>query len=248
MDHEEYCNLLEAEIDSFADSLESAPLTTRVPSCPDWSVEDLAHHLGKIHRWAEYLVRVVANSYVSSDSVDVDAGQVDAQWIRDGGSRLVSTLRAADPDCAMWAWGQDQHVRFWSRRQLHETLVHRMDLDLAMGRVPKTDARTAVDAIDEFLVNLKSAAGFSLKVRELRGHGEVLHVETTDANADWFIKLGPDGFELAQETETPTAALRGPATDVLLVLYRRLPRASTDVSISGSQELIDFWLAHSALE
>lgn len=248
MDHVEHCNLLEAEVDNFAHSLEIAPLATRVPSCPDWSVEDLAQHLGKIHRWAEHLVRVIANSYVSSNALDLDVSHVDAQWIRDGGSRLVATLRAADPDCAMWAWGQDQHVRFWSRRQLHETLVHRMDLDLAMGRVPDTDARIAIDAIDEFLVNLKSAAGFSPQVRELRGTGEVLRVRTIDADADWSIKLLPDGFELTDGTEMPTASLRGPSTDVLLVLYRRLPLTSTHVSVSGSQDLIDFWIAHSALE
>jgi uncharacterized protein (TIGR03083 family) len=247
MDHLEHCDLLEVEIDNFANTLEVAPPETRVPSCPDWSVEELAQHLGTIHRWAEHLVRVGANAYESSDSMNLDHGPVGADWIRDGGSRLVATLRASDPDGAMWAWGHDQHVRFWSRRQLHETLIHRMDLDLTMGRVPETEPRIAVDGIDEFLVNLVSAAGFSPKVRELRGTGEVLHVVATDADAEWSIELLPDGFELTEDTSTPTASLRGPSTDLLLVLYRRLPLASTKVSGTGRRELIDFWIAHSAL-
>ena len=248
MDHEEHCDVLEVEIDHFANTLEVAPLAARVPSCPDWSVEDLAQHVGKIHRWAEHLVRVRANSYVSSDAVVVDSSPVNAEWVRDGGARLVATLRASDPDCAMWAWGQDQHVRFWSRRQLHETLVHRMDLDLAVGLAPETDARIAIDGIDEFLVNLKSAAGFSPKVTELHGSGEVLHLVTTDADADWSIKLLPDGFELTHETSSPTSSLRGPSTELVLVLYRRLPLTSTQVTSTGRQDLIDFWITHSALE
>jgi hypothetical protein len=123
-----------------------------------------------------------------------------------------------------------------------------MDLDLAVGLVPETDALVAVDGIDEFLVNLKSAGGFSPKVRELRGSGEVLHLGTTDADADWSIKFLPDGFELTHETSSPTASLRGLSTELLLVLYRRLPLTSTQVTSTGRQDLIDFWIAHSALE
>jgi hypothetical protein len=29
----------------------------------------------------------------------------------------------------MWAWGPDKHARFWSRRMLHETAVHRVTGD-----------------------------------------------------------------------------------------------------------------------
>jgi len=248
MEYVEQCDLLEVEIEHFAHNLEVAPRATRVPTCPDWSVEDLAQHLGTIHRWAEHLVRDGATTRESSDSMNLELGPVGAEWIRDGGSQLVATLRASDPDRAMWAWGLDQHVRFWARRQLHETLVHRMDLDLAIGLVPETDARIAVDTIDEFLVNLRSAAVFSPKVRELRGAGDVLHLAATDADADWEITLLPNGFELTHDTATPTASLRGPATDLLLVLYRRRPLASSRVSVSGRHDLIDFWITHSALE
>jgi uncharacterized protein (TIGR03083 family) len=248
MDHVEHCDLLDIEIENFAHILDAAPLESRVPSCPDWSVKDLAQHLGVIHRWAEHLVRSGATAYESSDSMNLDQGPVGPDWIRDGGARLVTTLRASDPDHAMWAWGLDQHARFWSRRQLHETLIHRMDLELAMGLSPETETRIAIDAIDEFLVNLKSAEGFSPKVRGLRGTGEVLHVGITNADADWSIKFWPDGFHLSHDTETPTASLRGPATDVLLLLYRRSSLASSPVSVAGSQDLIDFWIAHSALE
>jgi uncharacterized protein (TIGR03083 family) len=248
MEYLEQCDQLEIEIDDFASTLEVAPLATRVPSCPAWSIEDLTLHLGTIHRWAEHLVRVKAQAYQPSDSLNVDPQALNPDWIRDGGAALLATLRASDPNQSMWSWGQDQHARFWSRRQLHETLVHRMDLDLALGRVPTADASVAVDSIDEFLVNLKAAARFSPSVRELHGEGEVLEVKTTDADGQWYISFSPNGFELTNETPAPTASLRGAATDLLLVLYRRVPLTSTQVSGSGSRDLIDFWIAHSALE
>ena len=42
----------------------------------------------------------------------------------------------------MWAWGPDKHARFWPRRLLHETAVHRGDAYLLMwGRRTITDDR-----------------------------------------------------------------------------------------------------------
>jgi uncharacterized protein (TIGR03083 family) len=248
MDHLEHCAALEVEIDRFADLVAVASPEIPVPGCPDWSLADLALHLGTIHRWAEHLVRVAAPAYQSADSMNLDRGPVDGDWIRNGGTRLLKTLRTGDPDQSMWAWGLDQHLRWWSRRQLHETLIHRMDADLANGHSPTTEPEIAVDAIDEFLVNLKSAAAFSPKVREIHGTGEVLRLKTSDTGASWSIRLTPDGFDLVDETAPSEAAIEGSVVELLLVLYRRLPFSSAHVSCSGNQVLIDFWLEHSALE
>ncbi|HTW09903.1 MAG TPA: maleylpyruvate isomerase N-terminal domain-containing protein, partial [Acidimicrobiales bacterium] len=168
MDHVEHCSLLAAEIERFALAIDGLPLDLPVPSCPGWAVSDLTLHLGKVHRWAENLVRLRAPERIPGPRGDLEPT---ASWVRDGGTALVATLRAADPDAGMWAWGVDQHVRWWSRRQLHETLVHRMDADLAAGAAPRADAAVAADAIDEFLVNLGAAAYFSPKVKELKGDG-----------------------------------------------------------------------------
>jgi len=96
----------------------------------------------------------------------------------------------------MWAWGADQRVRFWSRRQLHETLVHRIDVELALGLVPAASPAVAADAIDEFLVNLSGAAYFSSRVKDLRGDGERLSFQATDQGREWSVSLLPEGFEV----------------------------------------------------
>ena len=60
MNHLDYCDALGAEITQFADVLATADFDDPVPGCPDWSVGDLAQHLGTVHRWAERLVANVA--------------------------------------------------------------------------------------------------------------------------------------------------------------------------------------------
>ena len=103
-----------------------------VATCPGWSILDLTEHLGRVHRWAEYLVRNLAQTRLPAHEVPSDRDRADSAWIGQGGVRLLATLRRTDPNLEMWAWGADQHVGFWSRRQLHETLIHRIDLQLAM--------------------------------------------------------------------------------------------------------------------
>jgi uncharacterized protein (TIGR03083 family) len=248
MNHLEHCAALEVEAELFATVLENSPTQATVPSCPDWTVLDLATHLGTIHRWAEQLVRERAPKRQSSNDMHIDRGPVDATWMRAGARTLLDTLRSGDPETPMWAWGVDQHLRFWSRRQLHETLMHRVDLELAAGLSPDAAPDVAVDAIDEFLVNLKPAQVFSPNVAELRGHGQVLSVSTTDVAANWSIKLTPEGFEVRQSSDVSDAQLRGTAFDVLLVLYRRRRLDESTVRRDGDQGLIDFWIEHSALE
>ncbi len=248
MNHQECCDALAVEVERFAAALEVANSELRVPSCPDWSVEELAQHLGTIHRWAERLVATRAPERVDATAMDLDLGPVDAAWLRRGGESLAATLRNAHPQEPMWAWGVDQHVGFWSRRQLHETLVHRIDLELAMGVAWNVEPAIACDAIDELFENLAAAARFSPRVRELRGDGEVVRFAATDYPASWTVQLLPERFSFTVSSPTPHAELAGPVADLLGVLYRRQPLEASDLRLSGQRPLVDLWLSNSALE
>jgi len=247
MDFIKQCDALEVEIDHFAQTLEAIDSSLAVPTCPPWAVGDLARHLGMIHRWAEYLVRHQAERRVPISALGLEPGTIDGEWIRQGGQSLLKTLRDADPEAPMWSWGADQHVRFWSRRQLHETLIHRSDLELAGGLSPDFDATVAADAIDEFLENLASAAAFSPEVAELRGRGESLVFVADDVDRAWTATLYPDAFEIRYGSCDARAQVSGPASRLALLLYRRVSLAGAEVEISGSESLVDFWLAHSML-
>ncbi len=253
MEHPQYCDLLAGEVERFAQLIDTGPavkarLDVPVPSCPGWSLGDLTAHLGMVHRWAEHLVRARAPKRISSADMALGEAVPSAVWLRAGGEALVATLRAADPEVPMWAWGADQHVRFWSRRQLHETLVHRTDVELALGLTPEAEPAVAADAIDEFLVNLSGAAYFSPGVARLRGDGQRLSFRASGADREWSVTLRPEGFEIGGAAGAPDAVLTGPALGLLLVLYRRLPVGTAGLRVAGDRSLIEMWLANSALE
>ena len=180
--------------------------------------------------------------------MNLDPGPATPAWIVEGGLGLLATLHSADPDEEMWAWGADQHVRFWSRRQLHETMVHRIDLELAGAIEPTAEADVAADAIDEFLVNLSAAATFSPGVRELKGHGGRLAFTELDGGRRWVVALEPDGISVGHHDLTVGAELEASALELLLVLYRRRPLREATVVRRGDPDLLHFWFDHSALE
>jgi uncharacterized protein (TIGR03083 family) len=248
VDHARCCDLLAEEVERVAGVVAEVPADARVPSCPDWNVGELALHLGRVHRWADGLVGTLADGPQAAADAFEDLGPPTAAWLRSGGTTLVGTLRAADPDAAMWAWGADQHVRFWSRRQLHETLVHRIDAELAGGLVSTASSEVAADAIDELLMNLPMAARFSPKVANLHGDGRRLALVPSDAEEAWTITLGTDGFAVGARSTTAEATLSGPALALLLVLYRRRALEGSGLTVSGDQALVDLWLDNSALE
>jgi uncharacterized protein (TIGR03083 family) len=247
MDFVQQCDALEIEIDHFASTLEAVDLAAAVPTCPEWSVVDLARHLGTIHRWAEHLVRNQSERRVSFSVLGLEPVPVTGEWIREGGRQLLETLRGADPEAPMWSWGADQHVRFWSRRQLHETLIHRSDLELAGGIEPSFEAELGADAIDEFLENLSSASAFSPEVAVLRGRGESLVFVADDIDRAWTATLYPDAFEIRYGAGEARAQVAGPAAGLALLLYRRVNLECSEVEVSGSKALVEFWLEHSVL-
>jgi uncharacterized protein (TIGR03083 family) len=248
VDHVENSNALDVEVGRFADVMSLSPIDRPVPSCPGWDVRDLAEHLGVIHRWAEELVRRRSSVRIPRGVSDDVRAAVSPEWIRDGGQRLVATLLGADPDDEMWAWGLDQHVRFWSRRQLHETLVHRMDLELAAQIEPRADPVIVIDAIDEYLSNIEKVAQHSSDLSHLRGNGERLVLRVRGAETLWVITLDEGGFRLSKDEGAFTTELVGTPLELLLVILGRRAVDQSGLEVLGERRLLDFWLSHSAFD
>lgn len=245
MRHQQHCDALQAEIAGFAAILDDTDVDTDVPTCPGWSVEDLARHLGRVHRWATQLVSELTPVRIGpTRSTD---GAADSRWILDGGSILLETLRRTDPDLPMWAWGRDQHVRFWSRRQLHETLVHRIDLEMALGLEPTALPTVVSDAIDEHLDNLAPAASFSPPIAELRGSAGRIALRDTTTARRWTITVDPFAEDLGDDDRPVDAELGSDGLGLLEVLYRRRSIDDIDGALQGDGALLRFWLDHLVL-
>jgi uncharacterized protein (TIGR03083 family) len=243
-DHGHYCSAVEAEVARFVEAVEFADPATPVPTCPGWTIAELVKHHGTTHRWIEYILRHRAKKRVWSRDVELGlpADQTRyPEWLALTAASLVAMLRATDPAAPIWTWGVDQHVRFWSRRVLYEAVLHRADAELALGHKPRINPDIAVDGIDEFLTNVSHARWVDKRLRELDGHGETLHLHSTDTGGEWLINLGRKGFTWAPGHANATVTVGAPAGDLLLLVYGRLP-VDERFAVSGDHGVLRRWL------
>lgn len=252
--HDLYCDEIIGRTDALRAVLRGADLSTTVPTCPDWTLRDLAVHLGGAHRWVGEIVRTRATEAIppegapgSSPEGDDPAG-LDA-WLAEGAARTVEALRAAGPDQEVWSWAWEPSTGFWARRMAHETIVHQADAALAAGADCAVAPELAADTIDEWLeiVAFVRTTGYKKETLELTGPGRSIHLHATDApGAEWLIEFGEDGFDWRRAHGKASVALRGPLTDLMLVFNRRLPADSDRVEVLGDAALLDFWLERTA--
>jgi hypothetical protein len=147
----------------------------------------------------------------------------------------------------VWAFGRQRPAAFWARRMAHETAVHRADGQIATGRAPVIDADIAADGIDEWLMDLSGPdqGEADLRLAVLAG-GQSLHVHATDVPAgagEWLIRRDQAGVQAGREHGKADVALRGGASDLLLVLMNRLPPDDRAVQVLGDPVLLSRWLA-----
>jgi uncharacterized protein (TIGR03083 family) len=244
MTYDEWLATVIAESGALAVAARTAGPEAGVPATPEWSVAKLVKHTGTTHRWAAATVRTGA--FVNPGELDLGLPDAEADypdWLEAGARELVAVLEATDPDTPTWSWGTDPHVRFWARRMAHESAIHRWDAQSAVDQQAGFPAALAVDAVDERLENLTPSMDHNPAGTEpLRGGGESIHVHATDADGEWLLRFTPDGFEFTREHAKGDLAVRGPASDLLLVLVGR--RGLEGLEVFGDAGVLD---AHAAI-
>jgi uncharacterized protein (TIGR03083 family) len=230
---------------------EAAGTEAAVPTCPGWTVADLLGHVGGVHRWAaSYLTSGRDRELGPDEETEYFAVPEDASlpaWARQGYEQLLVALEQAPPDLTCWTFlPAPSPLAFWARRQAHETAVHRADAESAAGRRSQFEPGLAADGVDELLSGLFGRPGR----RPVAAAPVVLSVETTDAAGLWAVTLGPDGINGRRRTSEepveddglePACRLRGPASDMYLLLWNRLPLAGTEVALTGDAGVLDLW-------
>lgn len=210
-----------------------------VPTCPEWDVAELVRHVGKGHRWFADIVRTRATEGHWRFPQAPAEGGVLLAWYDEGLAALVDVLKATDPDEPVWNWFDDTPAPalFWHRRVAQETSVHRWDAQFAVGDAQPFDADLAVDGIDEHL----SFIAFGLPVKPVEGLSGSLHLHATDVEGEWSLKLAPDQLDHDRSHTKADAAVRGPASDLLLWLVNRQPPQSPVLEVFGDDAIIDAW-------
>ncbi|MFF7853480.1 maleylpyruvate isomerase family mycothiol-dependent enzyme [Streptomyces sp. NPDC007904] len=236
-------DILEKEGRLLADAAEEAGVDAAVPTCPGWLVRDLLRHTGVVHRWAAGFVadRRTAPGPMG-DPPGLDGPELVA-WYRDSHRRLVDTLTGAAPDveCFTFLPGSPSALAFWTRRQAHETAVHRFDAESARGGVPSPVAVDfAVDGIDELLRGFHTRPKSRLRTDTPR----VLRVRAIDAEAVWTVRLSPEPPVTTRGASGDAECeLTGPAQELYFALWNRLPMPA----VSGDPALAALWREASAV-
>ncbi|GAY16380.1 maleylpyruvate isomerase family mycothiol-dependent enzyme [Mycobacterium sp. shizuoka-1] len=249
----DFATALIAENAAFADLLRDADLSIPVPTCPEWTLEQLMRHVGRGDRWCAQIVAEQSMDFI--DPRTVEGGKPPAgrdneiAWLHAGAQQLVDAVARTGADTPVWTFLGPRPAAWWIRRRLHEVLVHRADAAIALGVDYDVDPALAADAITEWLERVviqadeEGPAGGDRPV----GDGQSVHLHATDDGlgdaGEWTILGRPDGIAVDHEHGKATVALRGPARDVLLAVVRRRTAAEAGLEVFGDHGVWDTWLA-----
>jgi len=224
VDYGDYISALRSNGNAAAQAARDLPMETTVPSCPEWNLRDLAHHLGSHHRWVAGNLDQPPAGKAFKRREEPPADEAIPDWLEAGAEMLATKLAATDPAKPCWTWVPfDDSVGFWARRTTHETAMHRWDAQNAGSAVDAIDAELAADGVDEYLGILDAFRG-----RRFPEAGSI-HLHSTDTPGEWLVRLDAEGIQLTREHAKGDVAVRGPASDVLLVLMGRKTMGAVDV-------------------
>lgn len=207
----------------FAASVPWADMRAPVPSCPGWTTYDLVVHLGNVHAWAATIVETGDAAVEQNDEPRSARSRVVGEWYAGKAGDLYEVLRHADRDMPCWTFAGGAGVAgFWLRRQLHETLIHLLDLEQAADRSPTpTSAAVAADGVDEVLtVFVPRMHRRGVPARLDRPVG-LAAVDTGDA---WTVAPSSS----SETARVPSQQAGGPRGAVPPPVVRRLPDGSPD--------------------
>lgn len=227
MDCFDFLNVLEREVAGMQAAVSGVDLDLPVPPCPGWTVRDLVVHTSIVHR---HKTAVVRDRLTEGPPDEPDDPEGDAfAWFNEGVDEMLAVFREADLSAPTWTWCLHDHsAEWWVRRMAHETLIHRVDAEIAAGGTPWVDEKFAVDGIEEILVEFMA---------EAPDWGELTEGDST------LALVSP---ERSWTLRTATWSGRSPNTgnvhedEPSVVVIDRAE--NPDATISGTAAELDLWL------
>jgi len=233
-----------AAAERFAVTVAWSDLAAPVATCPGWSVRDLVIHLGNVHAWAATVVETGAKAVEQDDRPRSGAkGRAVSAWYAGKAEDLYEVLRHTPADRPTWnfVFG-DGVASFWSRRQLHETTIHLMDLDATGSRTTEVASEVCVDGIDEVL----STWLHRMHRRHPADLTRPVALIASDTGDTWVLSpQGPASPPSVQHRRTSGTAVPDRVEAPVETLYRLLWQRSADapdVSVAGDEERVRAFL------
>jgi uncharacterized protein (TIGR03083 family) len=214
----------------------AADLDAEVPSCPGWRARDLLGHVATV--WDT--LRVVAES-PSLDPPDFgalatppdDPGAL-AGFAAERLDLLVPVLASVDPARPVWTWAGEKTMAFWPRRAHLETVVHRVDAELASNDRTPIDPWVGIDGVDELYTELRAGRTEDLPSGSF-------HLHQTDGDGEFMLDVVDGSLAVSREHAKGDAALRASGEDLLLVVWGR--RSLDGLEFFGDRDVAEQWIA-----
>ena len=245
MDDVDYSAALIEQNRLFALVVFSAESETPIPTCPGWTLRHLLRHVGRAHRWAAQIMATGADVTLDPRSVPEGRPPDDPEgaqaWLHACPEVLLDAVaQVGGPEVIVETFAGPRPAQWWIRRLLHETTVHRADATIAVSKPYELAPELAADGIDEWLGRLVERPEQGVLPIE---DGRPVTFIATDVDATWTLLRRGDALRLSlNSADSLTGAkLEGPATGLLLALFRRLDTEEAGCRVEGdSSSLISF--------
>jgi uncharacterized protein (TIGR03083 family) len=237
MDHLSALADLQAQ---FLETTRRADPATPVPWLGRWTVEKLVVHLARIHHWAAGQARRKQETRLGRGPFDLPALYAECA------AELRETLAALDPDAPAWTLlddgvptaertgpGAGSTVRFWHRRQAHETLVHLWDLRVAIGEDVDAPPERWLDCLHEVVTVMHPR---QVRLERLAPPSAAIAFQPGGADASLRLAGAPDGAE--------AVTIAGPSKALALLAWGRLPLDAPGIAVDGDRSLAAAVLEH----
>jgi uncharacterized protein (TIGR03083 family) len=249
----ELLSLIDERSTAFLAAVASAPsLDVPVPTCPGWTLFDLAQHVGMGWRKAAAIVAAGPADTPPATSAWDDGANAPRErealqaWLTESVEQLANTLRGAGPDRGCWTWWGDSQSPQTSgavaRHQVQEVAVHTYDAQHTLGAPQPLPDEIALDGVEEF--------EFTCCATTVAWPHEpaVVDYYATEGRS-WRLLLSRDGARVAglpasatgEAPEPVDASAQGSANDLVLVFYGRIPLDS--LKLEGDRRIFDQLIA-----
>ena len=232
---------------AFRAAIAAAPdLDAQVPTCPDWTLRDLAQHIG-MGRFA-WGATVTAGPGATGKVVPDDVPEMPRDreelvaWLAAAAQSLLDALEGVDPERGCWApWTDSQSpstCRAVARHQVQEIAVHTYDAQLTIGAPEPLPSEVAVDGVEEFLLTCVATT------YAWPHEPAVLDYVVTEGPS-WRMRFDGAGADVDRWHDEHTGADlvgRATASDLVLSFYARVPldRLTLDGDAKVLDRLVDW--------
>nr|WP_269329274.1 maleylpyruvate isomerase N-terminal domain-containing protein [Kineosporia babensis] len=154
MEFSDLLRLIEERSSAFRAAMAAAPgLDVQVPTCPDWTLFDLAQHIGVGRRsWAATVAAgpaATAKVAAKGDTVAPQEREALLAWLATSTQLLLDALQEAGPDRRCWTWWSRSQSPSTSgavaRHQVQEIAVHTYDAQLTVGAAQPLPEEATLD-------------------------------------------------------------------------------------------------------